>query len=144
MLWVLIWIASTNRCNSNGYLQHIPLLRSRQKLHWLYLKTSELLDLALIGACVVIGSNMAILLCADFTKTATQEEWQIKKCRHWSDLPHLIWVCTVCWICLSVPILRSNTVTISTLQANAGDNKLFITKTCLYILLTPLNPTFIQ
>ena len=35
MLWVLIWIASTSRCNSNGYPQHMPIWRSRQKLHWL-------------------------------------------------------------------------------------------------------------
>ena len=34
MLWVLIWIASTSWCKSNGYLQHMPLLRSRQKEHW--------------------------------------------------------------------------------------------------------------
>ena len=25
MLWVLIGIASTSRCNSNGHLQHMPL-----------------------------------------------------------------------------------------------------------------------
>ena len=25
MLWVLIWIASTSRCNSNGYPQYMPL-----------------------------------------------------------------------------------------------------------------------
>ena len=36
MLYVLIWIASMPcRCNSNGYPQHIPLKRSRQKIYWL-------------------------------------------------------------------------------------------------------------
>ena len=71
MLWVLIRIASTSRCNSNGYPQHMPLVDAIQmsthniclykevdkKYTGYNLKTMELLDCALIGVCAVIRSN---------------------------------------------------------------------------------------
>ena len=55
MLWVLIWIASTSRCNSNEY----PRLYKevKKKYTGCNLKTMEFLDCALIGVCVVIRSN---------------------------------------------------------------------------------------
>ena len=37
--------------------QHMPLSRSRQKVHWQNLNTTELLDCVLIGVCVVIRLN---------------------------------------------------------------------------------------
>ena len=57
MLLALIWIASTSRCNSNGYQQHVSFLRSRQKYTGCNLKTMELFDCAFIRVCAVIRSN---------------------------------------------------------------------------------------
>ena len=57
MLWVLIWIASTSRCNSNEY-PHICLYQEvKKKYTGCNLKTMEFLDCALIGVCAVIRSN---------------------------------------------------------------------------------------
>ena len=62
MLWELICTASTSRCNSNGYPQHICLYTEVDKKYTgCNLKATELLDCAFIGVCAVIRSNMVII-----------------------------------------------------------------------------------
>ena len=63
MLWVLIWIASTCRCNSNEFPQHMSLWEVDKKYTFCHLKTTELLDCALIGVCAVIRSNTVCHSC---------------------------------------------------------------------------------
>ena len=60
MLWVLIRIASTSRCNSNEYPQHMPLKEVKKKYTGCNLKTMEFLNCALIEVCAVFRSNTVI------------------------------------------------------------------------------------
>ena len=69
MLWVLILIASTCRCNSNGYPQHMPYKEVDKKYRSCNLKTTELLDCALIGVWAVMRSNTVLLRGMDILST---------------------------------------------------------------------------
>ena len=69
MWWVLIWIASAKRCNSNGYPQHMPYKELDKKYTGCNLKTAELLDYALIRLCAVIRLNTVLIFSHFSTKT---------------------------------------------------------------------------
>ena len=71
-LWVLIWITSIWRCNSNGYQQTYAFIKKVDKTYTgCYLTTTELLDCALIGVHVVIRSNTVIIIIIIIIKIRT-------------------------------------------------------------------------
>ena len=56
-----LWIASTCWGNSDEYQQRV-FIKKYKEVHWCNLKTTKLLDCALIGAYAVIRLNMGFLL----------------------------------------------------------------------------------
>ena len=71
MLWILIGIASTSRCNSNDYPQHMPFKEVDKKYTGFNLKVTELLDCGLIGICAVIRSNTVFVIISFIWCTGT-------------------------------------------------------------------------